>query len=45
MDIQNPGTLDMLMYMKAYSEPMAYSAIFRTADIFRQFQTLLKDNS
>ena len=30
------------MYFKAYSEPMAYSGIFRTVDIFSQFQTLLK---
>ena len=37
--------LDMFIYIKAYSEPMAYSAIFRTVDIFRQFQTLLKSNS
>ena len=31
--------LDLFMYIKAYSEPMAYSGIFRTADIFSQFQT------
>ena len=30
---------DMLMYIKAYSEPMAYSPIFITDDIFSQFQT------
>ena len=37
--------LNMFMYIKAYSEPMTYSAIFRTVDIFNQFQTLLKSNS
>ena len=37
--------LDMFKYIKSYSELMAYSAIFRTADIFSQFQTLLKSNS
>ena len=26
------------MYIKAYSEYMAYSAIFRTADILSQYQ-------
>ena len=26
------------MYIKAYSEPMAFSGIFRTVDIFSQFQ-------
>ena len=26
------------MYIKAYSDDMAYSGIFRTADIFSQFQ-------
>ena len=26
------------MYIKAYREPMAYSGIFRTGDIFSQFQ-------
>ena len=26
------------MYIEAYSEPMAYSGIFRTIDIFSQFQ-------
>ena len=26
------------MYIKAYSEYMAYSGIFRTVDIFSQFQ-------
>ena len=26
------------MYIKAYSEYTAFSGIFRTADIFRQFQ-------
>ena len=40
--------LDIFIYIKAYSEPiepMAYSGIFRTVDIFSQFQTLLKSNS
>ena len=37
--------LDMFKYIKAYSEPIAYSAIFRTADIFSQFEILLKSNS
>ena len=37
--------IDMFTYIKAYSKPMAYSAIFRTVGIFRQFQTLLKGNS
>ena len=37
--------LDIFMYIKAYSEPMAYSGIFKTADRFSQFQTLLKSNS
>ena len=36
--------LDMCIYIKAYSEAMTYSAISRTVDIFRQFQTLLKSN-
>ena len=35
----------LFMYIKAYSEPMAYSGIFRTVDISNQFQTLLKSNS
>ena len=46
--IQNPTKVrltHLFMYMKAYSKPMAYSAIFRTVDIFSQFQTLLKSNS
>ena len=30
--------LEIFMYIKAYSEPMAYSGIFRTIDIFSQFQ-------
>ena len=40
----NPGMLgilaqlDMLMYIKAYSEPVAYAAIFRSVDIFIQFK-------
>ena len=37
--------LDMFMYIKAYSELTAYSDIFRTADLFSQFQTLLKSSS
>ena len=37
--------LDKFMNIMAYSEPLAYLAIFRTADIFSQFQTLLKNNS
>ena len=34
--------LDVFMYIQAYSEPIAYSDIFRIVDIFSQFQTLLK---
>ena len=30
--------LDIFMYIKGYSEPMVYSSIFRTTDIFSQFQ-------
>ena len=30
--------LDIFMYIKAYLEPMNYSGIFRTIDIFSQFQ-------
>ena len=30
--------LDIFMYIKAYSEYMAYSGIFRTGDIFSQLQ-------
>ena len=37
--------LDMLMYIKAYSELTAYSVTFRTVDIFSQFQTLPKSSS
>ena len=37
--------LDMFKCIKAYSEPIAYSGIFRTADIFSQFEILLKSNS
>ena len=33
---------EVFIYIKAYSEPMVYSGIFRIADIFSQFQTLLK---
>ena len=32
--------LDIFMYIKACSEPMAYSGIFRTAEKISQFQTL-----
>ena len=31
--------LDILMYIKAYSDPKAYSGIFITIDIFSQFQS------
>ena len=37
--------LDIFLYIKAYSELMTYSGIFRTVDIFSQFWTLLKSNS
>ena len=37
--------LDIFIYIKAYSELMTYSVIFRTVDIFGQFQTLLRSNS
>ena len=30
--------MDIFMYIKAYSENMAYSGIFRTGDIFSQLQ-------
>ena len=30
--------LDIFMYIKGYLEPMAYSGIFRTIDIFSLFQ-------
>ena len=30
--------LEIFMNIKAYSEPMAYSGIFGTIDIFSQFQ-------
>ena len=48
--IQNPGTvrheqLDIFMYIKVYSESMAYSDIFRTVDIFSKFKMLLNSNS
>ena len=36
--------LDIFMYVKAYSELIAYSGIFKAAEIFSQFQTLLKSN-
>ena len=36
---------DIFIYKKTYSEPMAYSGIFRTIDIFGQFQTMFKSNS
>ena len=34
--------LDIFMYIKVYSKPMAYSGIFRTAEKISQFQTLEK---
>ena len=37
--------LDIFMYIKGYLEPMTYSHIFRTVDIFSQSKTLLKSNS
>ena len=37
--------LDIFMYIKVYSGPITYSAIFRNVDIFSQFQTLPKSNS
>ena len=37
--------LDLFMYIKAYSELMTYTGIFRTVDIFNKFETLLKSNS
>ena len=37
--------LHIFMYIKSYSEPVTYSSIIRTADIFSQFKTLLKSNS
>ena len=37
--------LHVFMYIEAYSELMAYEDIFRTVDIFNQFQTLLKSYS
>ena len=36
--------LDIFVYIKAYLEPMAYSDIFRTVDLFSQFEALLKSN-
>ena len=36
--------LDIFIYTEACSEPMAYSGIFKTVDIFSQFQALLKSN-
>ena len=36
--------LDIFMYVKAYTKPMASSVIFRTVDILSQFQTFLKSN-
>ena len=35
--------LDIVMYIKVYSEPVAYSGIFRTVDIFSQFHTRYSD--
>ena len=37
--------LDIFMYVKSYSEPMTYSGVFRTVDIFTLFQTLLRSIS
>ena len=37
--------LDIFMYIKAYSEPMTYSDIFRTIDIFSQFQARYSGNT
>ena len=31
--------IDIFMHIKSYSESMVYSAIFRTIDVFSQFQT------
>ena len=31
--------LEIFIYIEAYSEPMAYSSIFKTVDIFSQLQT------
>ena len=33
--------LDIFMYIKTYSEPMGYSGILRTVEIFSQFQNLI----
>ena len=33
-----PAQLDIFMYIEAYSEPVVYSGIFRTTNIFSQFQ-------
>ena len=37
--------LDIFKDIKAYSEPMAYSSIFRAVVIFSQFQTVIKISS
>ena len=37
--------LGIFMCIKAYSEPMVYSAILTAADIFSKFQKLLEINS
>ena len=37
----DPGTVRHIPIFKTYSEPMAYSGIFKTDDILSQFQTLL----
>ena len=35
--------LGIFMYIEAYSEPMAYSGLFRTVDIISQSQTLFQE--
>ena len=37
--------LDIIVYINANSDRMAYSGITVTVDIFSQFQSLLKSNS
>ena len=37
----DPGTVRHIHVFKTYSEPMAYSGIFKTVDTLSQFQTLL----
>ena len=43
--IQNLGAVRHFIYIRAYSERMAYSGMFRTVDIFSHFHPLLKSNS